>query len=123
VCLNSGVFVCERGTSSTYTAILSKQDVLEASEQECIPHTQLNRIVGSGFLDKLKSTFSHLKSFAPLIKQGLQLYSKTGNKYGDVAKTGADVLGSLGFGMRANGQYGGAIGSSSSGGSLKHRLR
>jgi hypothetical protein len=116
--MNSGVFVCERGTSSTYTAILSKQDVLEASEMECIPHTQLNRIVGGGFLDKLKSTFSHLKSFAPLIKQGLQLYSKSNGKYGDVAKTGADVLGALGMGMNASGRSAG-----SSGGSLKHRLR
>ena len=125
--MNSGVFVCERGTSSTYTAILSKQDVLEASEQQGIPNTNVHRMVGSGFLDNLKSTFSHLfsgaKQFAPLIKTGLQLYGKTGDKYSDIANTGANVLGSLGYGRSAGSSSGGALGASSSGGSLKHRLR
>ncbi|MFN9913615.1 MAG: major capsid protein V20 domain-containing protein, partial [Pirellulaceae bacterium] len=31
IAMNSGVFATERGTSSTYTALLTKQDVLDAS--------------------------------------------------------------------------------------------
>ena len=34
IAMNSGVFATERGTSSTYTALLTKQDVLDASTQE-----------------------------------------------------------------------------------------
>ena len=37
VCMNSGSFATERGTSSTYTALLTKQDVLDASMQEAVP--------------------------------------------------------------------------------------
>ena len=36
--MNSGIFVNERGTSSVYTALLTKSDVLDASEQEHYSH-------------------------------------------------------------------------------------
>jgi hypothetical protein len=120
----SGVFVTERGTSSTYTALLSKQDVLEASEQEAVPHSSVKRLVGSGFLDSLKSVFGKLfkagQAVAPYAKQGLKLYSGiSGAKYGDNAGKAADVLGQLGYGMSAGGRSGGG----GSGGSLKSRIR
>ena len=36
IAINSGLFACERGTSSVYSALLTKQDVLEASMQQPI---------------------------------------------------------------------------------------
>ena len=53
VCMNSGSFATERGTSSTYTALLTKQDVLDASMQEAVPRGEYARLVGGGFLDSL----------------------------------------------------------------------
>jgi hypothetical protein len=43
--MNSGCFVTERGTSSTYTAMLTKADVLDASQMEAVSHSE----VGGGF--------------------------------------------------------------------------
>ena len=60
ITMNSGVFVCERGTSATYTGILTKQDVLEASAQEYYTHDDVKRLVGGGFWDSIKSGVSSL---------------------------------------------------------------
>ena len=62
VCMNSGSFATERGTSSTYTALLTKQDVLDASMQEAVPRGEYARLVGGGFLDSLKSAWKYLTS-------------------------------------------------------------
>lgn len=90
---NSGVFVCERGTSSTFTGILTKQDVLDASEQEPYYHASVKRLVGGGFLDKLKSVAGNVLPLLP--KLGKELLGNMDNKY---AKAGASVLGALGAG-------------------------
>ena len=60
VCMISGSFATERGTSSTYTALLTKQDVLDASMQEAVPRGEYTRLVGGGFLDSLKSAWKYL---------------------------------------------------------------
>jgi hypothetical protein len=79
ITMNSGVFVNERGTSSTYTGILTKQDVLEASQQEHYTHNDVGRMVGGGFFDMIKSGVSSLA------KKGLQMgkehLKKHGKKY------------------------------------------
>lgn len=62
ITMNSGVFVCERGTSSTYTGILTKQDVLEASQQDHYTHDDVSRLVGGGFFDKVKSGLKGIAS-------------------------------------------------------------
>jgi hypothetical protein len=72
ITMNSGIFVNERGTSSTYTGILTKQDVLEASAQAPMFQSSVRRMVGGGFMDSLKSAIgkvmpyavSHLKNYA-----------------------------------------------------------
>ena len=96
IAVNSGAFACERGTSSTYTALLTKNDVLETSQQEYITSSDVKRMVGSGFLDNLKSTFSTIgriaQTLAPIAKPLLNL---SGNKH---AVQAANVLGSLGYG-------------------------
>jgi hypothetical protein len=85
ITMNSGVFVCERGTSSTYTGILTKQDVLEASQQDHYTHDDVERMVGGGFFDKIKSGFSKLASKGmeygkkQLAKHGERLMNKGAN--------------------------------------------
>ena len=85
ITMNSGVFVCERGTSSTYTGILTKQDVLEASQQDHYTHDDVERMVGGGFFDKIKSGFSKLASKGmeygkkQLAKHGTRLMDKGAN--------------------------------------------
>jgi hypothetical protein len=77
ITMNSGVFVCERGTSSTYTGILTKQDVLEASQQDHYTGDDVERMVGGGFFDKIKSGFSKLAS------KGMEYGKKQVAKHGE----------------------------------------
>lgn len=51
---NTGVFVLERGTSQTYTAILSRSDVLAASSQAGYTSSDVKRIVGGSMEDGYK---------------------------------------------------------------------
>jgi len=51
VVLNSGIMVTERGQTSTYTGILTKQDVLDASQQVPFGRMSVKRMVGSGHCD------------------------------------------------------------------------
>lgn len=91
ITMNSGVFVCERGTSSTYTGILTKQDVLEASQQDHYTHDDVGRMIGGGFFDKIKSGFSKLASKGMEYgkKKGKELLHK-GAKY--AMKKGKEAL-------------------------------
>jgi hypothetical protein len=54
--INSGVWVNERSTSSQYTAILTKSDVLTAASQRSYYGSDVQRIVGAGMTDNLKSS-------------------------------------------------------------------
>ena len=93
ITMNSGVFVNERGTSATYTGILTKQDVLEASAQEYYTHDDVKRLVGGGFWDSIKSGVSSLakkgmkmgkehlaKHGKSYMQQGLKMAANTGKK-------------------------------------------
>ena len=48
--LNSGVFVNERGTSSTFLSLLTKQDVLDALQQQPYSNFEVRILVGGGLL-------------------------------------------------------------------------
>lgn len=90
---NDGCFVCERGTSSTYTGLLTKADVLSASEQPSYHYSDVERMVGGGFLDSLKSIVGRvLPILAPMAKRHL---AKSDSPYG---KAAAGALGALGYG-------------------------
>jgi len=82
ITMNSGVFVCERGTSSTYTGILTKQDVLEASQQDHYTHDDVKRLVGGGIFDMIKSGVSKLASKGKemAMTHGKDLLKKHGKK-------------------------------------------
>jgi hypothetical protein len=79
ITMNSGVFVCERGTSSTYTGILTKQDVLEASQQDHYTHNDVSRLVGGGLFDMIKSGVSSLAKKG--MEMGKEHLKKHGKKY------------------------------------------
>ena len=79
IAVNSGIVVCESGVSSIYTGIITKEDVLKASEMEPLGWANNNRMVGSGFLDRLKTVGKHaLKMMKPLLE---------GSKAGELVKS------------------------------------
>ena len=90
--MNTGVFVNEKGTSSTFTGLLTKQDVLDAALQPPYTHSEIDRFVGGSFLSGLKSAMGWASSKLPFVKNVL---NNIPNEY---AKTGANVLGALGYG-------------------------
>ena len=47
--MSSGVFVNERGTSSTFIGFLTKQDVLDALQQQPSSNIVVRKMVGGGF--------------------------------------------------------------------------
>jgi hypothetical protein len=98
---NSGIWVNERGTSQVYTGLLTKSDVLEASTGEAVSMSEMNRMVGGGFLDNLKNV---AKMVAPVLAPVAKSYlSRSGNP---LARTAGDVLGKLGYGRSGAGQSG-----------------
>jgi len=102
ICVNSGLFVNERGTSSTYTGILTKQDVLEASAQEPMYQSSVKRMIGGGFLDSLKSVAG--KVLPHLLKHGKEELGKSGHP---VAKMAHSAMGAMGYGASGGGVSGG----------------
>ena len=100
--INSGLFVNERGTSSTYTGILTKSDVLSASAQEPYYQTSVKRMVGGSFLDSLKSVAG--KVLPHLLKHGKEELAKSGHP---VAQLAHSALGAMGYGSSGGGVSGG----------------
>jgi hypothetical protein len=98
ITMNSGVFVCERGTSSTYTGILTRADVLEASEQDPYTRSDVQRMVGGGFLDMIKSG---VRKLAPIAKEAAKAALPHVAKY---------VQGKMGDGRSGGGVAGGLAG-------------
>lgn len=115
ITMNSGVFVNERGTSSTYTGILTKQDVLEASQQQAYTKSDVARLVGGGFLDMVKSGVQKLAPIALPIAKNL-----LGNMEHPAAKAVSAGLGALGYGPSAGGP---SAGGPSAGGPSAGRRR
>lgn len=103
ICINSGLFVNERGTSSTYTGILTKADVLEASAQQPVFQSTVKRMVGGGFLDSLKTIAG--KVLPHLVKAGV-------DEMGDhpVAQAAKGIMGAMGYGQSGAGAGNGHTG-------------
>ena len=123
--MNSGCFATEKGTSSRYTALLTKDDVLTASQMESVSHSDANRMVGSGkFLDGLKSVFRWIGNNHKAIGSTVGNVARTGLAVNDIYNDGARkgrndkaraILSTVGAGRSGGG--------SNSGGSLMARLR
>ena len=90
--MNSGVFVNERGTSSTFLSMLTKQDVLDSLQQEPYANFEISRMVGGGFLDNLRSAMGWIQSKLPGVRGVLEHVPHQS------AQTGANVLTALGYG-------------------------
>ena len=91
--LNSGVFVNERGTSSTFLSLLSKQDVLDAlQQQQPYSNVEVRRMVGGGLLDNIRSAMEWIHNKLPAVRGVLE------NVPHQYAQTGANVLRALGYG-------------------------
>ena len=82
----------EKGTSSTFTGLLTKQDVLTTATQQPYSHSEMRRFVGGSFLNGLKSAMGWVSSTPPFVKG---VPNNIPNEY---AQTGARVLGALGYG-------------------------
>ena len=95
------IFVSERGTSSVYTALLTKSDALYASEQEHYSHGTIKRMVGGSVLNNLKSAMGWISSKLPVVRSVL------GKKDHPVARVGHDVLKAVGYGKSGGGSSGG----------------
>jgi len=91
--MNSGVFVNERGTSSTFLSLLTKQDVLDALQQQPYSNYEIRRMVGGGFLDSMKSALGWIKGKLPAVRGVLE------NVQNPYAQAGATVLKTLGYGQ------------------------
>ena len=71
ITMNSGVFVNARGTSSVYSGLLTRSDVLDASEQEHYSHGTVKRMVGGSMLQNLKSSLGWISSQLPFVRNVL----------------------------------------------------
>ena len=94
--MTCGVFVNEKGTSSTFISLLTKQDVLDSLNQEAYSHSEVHRMVGGSFLDNIRSSLGWISSKLPAVKH---ILNHIPHAY---AQTGAKVLGALGYAKPGN---------------------
>lgn len=99
--MNSGVFVCERGTSQVFTGILNKSDVLDASAGEVYTRSDVQRLVGGGFFDSLRSIAGRIKDVVSPIARTLAPIAKValGSMPDPRAQAASAALGALGAGQ------------------------
>jgi hypothetical protein len=92
---NSGILVNERGTTSVYLGLLTKQDVLSTSEQEPYKKSDVKRLIGGGWFDNLKSAFMNILPRLPSVAKSVLSHFKDDHH---LAKSAHDVLDTLGYG-------------------------
>lgn len=119
ITMNSGVFVTEKGQSSVYTGILTKQDVLEASSMEPVTGAQFKRMVGGSFWDTIKSIGSKVwrgvKSALPVASSIASLAAPALGPYGAPIAQGLSVANKL----AGNGAAGAGMGYGAAGAGRK----
>ena len=89
--MKCGVFENEKGTSSIFTALLSKQDVLDVQGQQAYGQGQFTRMVGGGLLDNLLISVGWISSRLLIVKNVLNHIPHA------YAQIGAKVLDALGY--------------------------
>jgi hypothetical protein len=88
ITMNSGVFTIERGTSQTYTAILSRADVLSVSSQPSYSKSSVARLVGGSWEDSFKSLCSSIAPYAGKAEQVKDLIMGNGTSGGGASGGG-----------------------------------
>jgi hypothetical protein len=61
--INSGLLVNEMGSTSIYTGLLTKQQVLDAANKPTVNKSAYNRLYGSGWWSSVKSAFRKAKKY------------------------------------------------------------
>ena len=89
--MNCGVFVNEKGTSSTFLSLLTKLDVMDTVYQDAYSHSEVRRMVGGSFLDNIRSSLGWITSKLLAVKHVLNHIPHA------YAQTGAKVLDALGY--------------------------
>jgi hypothetical protein len=92
---NSGILVNERGATSVYLGLLTKQDVLTTSEQEPYKRADVKRLIGGGWFDDLKTNFFKILPRLPSVAKSVLSHFRDDHH---LAKTAHDVLDHLGYG-------------------------
>jgi hypothetical protein len=102
ITVNAGCIAFERGTCSTYSGLLTKANVIQASEQVPYSMTDIKRLIGGkGLMSTLNSLGKRLAPKIPgLLKKGLE-YQGSEN-----AQKGAKLLGAMGYGYSGAGYSG-----------------
>lgn len=91
ITVNSGIYVLERGTSIGYTALLSKSEVLDASQGDYkMSYTEARRLVGG-------SLKSWIKKALPIGARLAKHFLKKSDH--PMAQKGAKVIEALGYGQ------------------------
>lgn len=103
--LNLGLQINSKGSTSYFTALLKKDDVLQANEMD--GHNELNRMVGGAFFDNLKTVVKKAMQASPQVVNAI---CDVAQKIAPVAKGVADAMGS---GVAGAGKTGG----------MKYRLK
>ena len=93
VTMQSGALVNERGTTSTYTAMITKQLCLDANKEEPVSESQVKRIVGGGFLDNLKTGMSAVHKYGkPVMDIACKLMNQSGSGITGSGEMGAGLM-------------------------------
>jgi hypothetical protein len=103
ITVNSGITVFERGTTSIFSGILTKADVLSASEQKPVGMAEVKRMTGGGFFDTIKSIGSTIGSIVKPIAQVASAIPGVGQYAAPVL----GVMNALGMGQSGGGASGG----------------
>ncbi|MFM7977714.1 MAG: hypothetical protein ACKPKO_00220, partial [Candidatus Fonsibacter sp.] len=80
------------GTSSTFIGLLTKQDVLDALQQQPYNSNEVRRMVGDGLLENTRSGLGWITIKLPMVRGVLE---HAPHQY---AQTVANVLKALGYG-------------------------
>lgn len=109
VFMNSGCMATQNGSSNLYTGVLTKQMVLDASLTEGVSRQELNRFVGGGLLDTVKSIGKFILPIArtvlPLIPHPGAQAMDMGLKSVGLGKTGGAMSGGMQTGGRRMNKY------------------
>jgi hypothetical protein len=93
--MNSGLFQSTAGSSSQYIGVLDKQTVLNTNTDP-MSETEVNRLVGGGWLSSLKSALPAIKSVASYLAPSAKKYLS--GKDSNVAQLASKALGMAGYG-------------------------
>lgn len=97
--MNSGFMALERGTTSVYTAVLTKADVLDASQgEDKTTYSSTRRMVGGNLMNFLQKALPKVARVAKAVSKEIDH---------PMAQNASNVLGALGFGRSGGGVSGG----------------